>query len=342
MIDFSNYQGAMDLPDPRDFTSEEVLGALPIIDLPPKVVNDITPYLNQGSLSACTIFGSSGTWFETMAQILNSLSEKYTQPFDPWVVWDEALKRWASDTQWWYLQSAIQLLTDMKLIGGYIKIGDSWQADPYAIKYWMSKGYAVFSGTANGNWSKVVSTWDYSESTAAAWHAFQLNGYDSSREWSLSFHSPNSWGWVGDFWMNFEKYWHKLFTQYVIIPTSEIELLKEAKWKRKLELLEKAKEHKIWNGERGSEIATSFEISKMISNAGFADKTRWFYARLFMDKIIIGKSTITIWNQRDALVKASEMEIALMFTRSVTRTPWAKTLTLTREQVAIAIARDLL
>jgi len=290
----------------------------------------------------CTVFWSSWTWFETMAQILNSLWEKYNQPFDPWVVWEEALKRWASDTQWWYLQSAIQLLTDMKLIGGYIKIGDSGQADAYTIQYWMSKGYAVFSGSANGNWSKVIATGDYSESTAPAWHAFQLNGYEKFPDGNLTFHSPNSWGGVWDFWMNFEKYWQKLFTQYVIIPTSEIELLKEAKWKRKLELLGKANEYKIWDGKRGSDIATAFEISKMISNAWFADKTRGFYARLFMDKILIGKSTITIWNQRDALVKASEMEIALMFTRSVTRTPWAKTLTLTREQVAITIARDLL
>lgn len=81
--------------------------------------------------------------------------------------------------------------------------------------------------------------------------------------------SPNSWNGVGDFWMDFDTYGKKLFTQYIIIPTSEVELLKEIKGKRRLENLEKAREYKVWNEQRGSDLASAFEISKMLENAGF-------------------------------------------------------------------------
>lgn len=46
-IDFSKYSGAQDLPDTRDFRSEELVGALPVITLPDRVILDQTPYLNQ-------------------------------------------------------------------------------------------------------------------------------------------------------------------------------------------------------------------------------------------------------------------------------------------------------
>lgn len=52
-IDFSKYSGAQDLPDTRDFRSEELVGALPIIELPDRVILDQTPYLNQWSRGAC-------------------------------------------------------------------------------------------------------------------------------------------------------------------------------------------------------------------------------------------------------------------------------------------------
>lgn len=44
---------------------------------------------------------------------MTSINKKYTQPFDPWTVWDEALKRGASDANGWYIQAALQLLTDL-------------------------------------------------------------------------------------------------------------------------------------------------------------------------------------------------------------------------------------
>ncbi len=37
----------MDLPDSRDYTTDELVGALPQIELPESVVLDMSPVLNQ-------------------------------------------------------------------------------------------------------------------------------------------------------------------------------------------------------------------------------------------------------------------------------------------------------
>lgn len=60
-------------------------------------------------------------YFEYFAQKTKPLV--YKQPFDVWEAWDEALKKGASDTNGWYVQSALQHLTDTKRIGGYARIG---------------------------------------------------------------------------------------------------------------------------------------------------------------------------------------------------------------------------
>lgn len=112
----------MDAPDSRDYLAEELFGAIPQVTLPSRVVLDQTPVLNQGAIGACTVFGSSGALFETISQRLTGNSLTYNQPYDPWTVWAEAKKRGASDTQGWYIQSALQLIKDLNLSSGYVKV----------------------------------------------------------------------------------------------------------------------------------------------------------------------------------------------------------------------------
>jgi len=343
-IDFSKYTWAQDFPDTRDFRSDELVWALPIVELPNRVVLDKTPYLSQWSRGACTVFWSSGAWFETMSQILSSVGEKYTQPFDPWTVWDEALKRGASDTNGWYIQSALQLLTDLGFIGWYVKIGDSLSADSYAMKYWISKWFWVVTGSAKWDWGKVVSTGRYSEQKHNAGHCFYKNWYDTSLDSKLNFHSPNSWNGAGDFWLDFDTYWSKLFTQYIIIETKDISLLKEIKWKRRADALIKAKEYNIWNGLRPTEIASDDEVQAIV-NRSLAlpyGKTRAWYASTFQKKILQWKANLPIWNQKDGWKKATAIEIATMFTRASRRDSSAKSWIMIREDVAVVCARDLI
>lgn len=343
-IDFSKYSGAQDLPDTRDFRSEELVGALPIITLPDRIILDQTPYLNQWSRGACTVFWSSGAWFETLSQIMTSINEKYTQPFDPWTVWDEALKRWASDANGWYIQSALQLLTDLWLIGGYVKIWDYGSADAYTMQYWINKWFGVVTGSAKGDWGAVVSTGRYSEQKGNAGHCFYQNGYDKNLDSKLHLHFPNSWNGTGDFWMDFDTYGKRLFTQYIIIETKDVSLLKEIKGKRRADALIKAREYKLWNEERPTDIASDQEITTMINRAlGLSsEKTRAWYANLFQKKILQGKANLPIWNQKDWLKKATPLEVATMFTRSARRDSSAKSGIMIREDVAVIVARDLI
>lgn len=90
---FDTYNASRDVPDSRDFLSEELFGAIPEVTLPARVILDQTPVLNQGNIGACTVFGSSGALFETISQNLVANSLVYSQPYDPWAVWDEAKKR---------------------------------------------------------------------------------------------------------------------------------------------------------------------------------------------------------------------------------------------------------
>lgn len=343
-IDFSKYSWAQDLPDTRDFRSEELVWALPVIELPEKVILNKTPYLNQWSSSACTVFWSSWAWFETLSQILSGINEKYAQPFDPWIVWEEALKRGASDTNWWYIQSALQLLTDMGLIGGYVKIGDYGSADAYTMQYWNSKWFGIVTWSAKWDWWSVVATGKYSEQKGNAGHCFFQNGYDKHLEGKLHTHFPNSWWGTGDFWMDFEKYSSRLFTQYIIIETKDIQLLKDIKWKRRSEALTKAREYKIWNETNPDTIATDFEIVTMIHRAiNITDnKTRAWYANIFQKKILQWKANLDIWNKKEWLRQATTQEIAIMFTRSAKRDARIWSGVLSREDVAVIVARDLL
>ncbi len=67
--------------------------------------------------------------------------------------------------------------------------------------------------------------------------------------------------------MDFDTYGKKLFTQYIIIETKDVSLLKEIKGKRRTDALIKAREYKLWNEERPTDIASDNEITIMIHRA---------------------------------------------------------------------------
>ncbi len=119
--------------------------------------------------------------------------------------------------------------------------------------------------------------------------------------------------------------------------------------KRRTENLQKAFEHKIWNEERPADKATASEIRIMLNRAlAVADNKisadwrtfRSSYAVLFEEKIIRGKTKI--YNEERKYFIATDDEIAIMFTRAVTRNVMLNELVLTREQVAEVIGRDFL
>lgn len=118
----------------------------------------------------------------------------------------------------------------------------------------------------------------------------------------------------------------------------------EAKKKRKNAYLQKAYEKKIWNEERPADAATAFEIRVMINRAlGLPDEYKFFrkhFALMCEDKILRGK--MKLWNEEHPYELASNEELAIMFTRAVTRNSELNVLLLTREQVAEVCGRDFI
>ncbi len=115
------------------------------------------------------------------------------------------------------------------------------------------------------------------------------------------------------------------------------------KLKRRESYLKKARDEKLWNESRPNDIASAYEISEVIDRAlKIKEKSRQWYARTFSDRIIQGKSKMEVWNMLERYRKPTLEEKAIMFTRAALRDPSIKTLSLTREQVVIVCARDLM
>ena len=118
----------------------------------------------------------------------------------------------------------------------------------------------------------------------------------------------------------------------------------DAKKKRKNAYLQKAYEKKIWNEERPADAATAFEIRVMLNRAlGLPDNYQFFrkhFALMCEDRILRGK--MKLWNEERPYELASDEEVAIMFTRAVTRNSELNVLVLTREQVAEVGGRDFM
>ena len=134
-----------------------------------------------------------------------------------------------------------------------------------------------------------------------------------------------------------------LFSQYYF---DEVEKIRAD---RRTKNLQKAFEHKIWNEECPQDLATATEIRIMLNRAlavvdnKISSDWRTFrssYALLFEEKIVRGKAKI--YNEERKYFIASDEEIALIFSRAVTKNADLNTLVLTREQVAEIIGRDFL
>lgn len=336
-----NYTGGFDLPDSRDYTTDELdgFGGNSAENLPKSFMLTETVNHNQGNIGACTLFGSVNAYNETIKQEKISLART-------WELWNEAKKRGASDTGGWYLQFALQLLKDFSEIKGYIRLDLAGFANIDKMKKAIVSGKAVVTGVAFGNWGEVVRTHEWKRTNKASGHIFDIVGYDDEYVFADGtkggFYIENSWGNFGYFWLKYGDV-SELFSQYIF---ENVEKISE---KRRTKNLQKVFEAKIWNEERPSDMATASEIRIMVNralatiDARISVDYRTFrssYASLFEEKIVRGKAKI--YNEENKWSIATDEEIALMFSRAVTKNADLNTLVLSREQVAEVIGRDFL
>ncbi len=331
-----NYSGGFDLPDSRDYTAEEVDGFGGDGEIPARVMLTEVTNLKQGSVGACTLFGSVNAYNETIKQVKISLDRT-------WEIWAEAKKRGASDTQGWYLQFALQLLKDLGEIKGYIRIEIGGFADAQAMKKILASGKAIVTGVGTAEWGKVVERHEYFRTSKWSGHIFDITGYDDNHVFADGtkggFYVENSFGENGYFWLKYSDI-DVLFSQYYF---DEVEKIRAD---RRTKNLQKSFEKKIWNEERPADIATTFEIRAMLNRAlGPPDNYQFFrkhFALMCEDKILRGKMKLR--NEERPYELASDVEIAIMFTRAVVRNSElsVNALILTREQVPEVCGRDFL
>ena len=113
---------------------------------------DLVPFLNQGKIGACTVFGSLGALFNTEHYDANIGGYEFKQPVDPWDVWAKAKTRGARDNGGWSVQGAMKLEKDMGLSKGYAVVGYAGKALVDALKYWIWQGRAITTGSTYGDW----------------------------------------------------------------------------------------------------------------------------------------------------------------------------------------------
>lgn len=344
-LDLLNYDAGVDIPDENDLRAEEFLDLAEL--LPQNVMLDKTAPLNQGSIGACTVFWTSGALFETERGDAENNGAAYNQPFDPWKVWDRAKLRGASDTKGWTLQGAVSLVRDMRYTVGYAKVVWPQNTDPMPIKKALANGYAVVTGSQYGDWSKIVATGIYSEKTTQSGHVYQLNGYSDTyvfpngEKWG--FHSPNSWGGTGAFWIPYSMI-HRLYSCYIQLGPSDAEALRDHRNALAKKYADLAQSKGIWNWQSGENLATAEEIRIMLLRALdiMWTRPRQYWADTFQEKILKGKDIMKVWNEKEAKRPATNDELSIMFTRAVTRNPDTAKLTLSRFQVASIIGRDFI
>ncbi len=340
-----NYNAGFDLPDPRDLRAEQVLDMS--WDIPERVILDQTEPLNQGKIWACTVFGSSGALFETLASYIKSIDWDYVQPYDPWNVWDKAKQRWASDTKGWIMQWALQLIKDLKHSEWYLLVAPAFNTDPTPLKKSIANWYAIVTWSSKWDWVAIKKTWIYSEQKNPAWHIWQINWYDDNYEFpgweKWWFHSPNSWWGSTAFWIPYSMI-SKMYSTYIQASRTDKDAIDNYKSQKMRNYTENAKKRGIWNGSEGERIATEEEIRIMLQRALniLGARSRDYWSQTFQDRVIRWKDLVKIWNEKDGKKMATNWELALMFTRAALRNQDITSLTLTRYQVAAIIARDFI
>nr|DAV49564.1 MAG TPA: Cysteine protease [Bacteriophage sp.] len=350
-----NYSAAIDLPDSRDYTTEEIFGEVGgSVDLPSSFMLNKAPNLEQGNIGSCTIHGSTNAFNEKYAHALPE-NVIYEHPYDPWKAWAECKKRGASDEKGFIFQAALQVLKDLNYIGAYVHLNTRQHANLTKMKEAM---FLRKSGVATGfnsvNWSRTLQNREYTKGSydGQGAHIFDVVGWDDKKILPSgkvgAFYVANSWGEGGHFWIAYADI-GDLYSQYEFLLTTEQEKFIEARKKRANKYLQLAFDKKIWNEERPADTATAREIRIMLNRALAVTDNKisedWVtfrssYAMIFEEKIIRGKAKL--YNEERKFNLASDDEIAIMFTRAVTRNAGLNILVLTRQQVVEAIARDFL
>lgn len=215
MIDeIKDSQGAIDLPDERDFSALHLFGD-PQIELPRFVNLNVVPAHNQGKSMHCTAYALTH-----IEEILNTLEHKMTALADPEEQWANQRANRGNypnmEKDGDSLQNALDSLVKYGLANKNTSIQvESYKIEGYAriqktlsdFKSWLARGFPIYTG-----WNR---------------HCFAIVAYNDSTQ---TFTALNSYGpkWGkkkdGTFDISYSDI-HKLFTPYIIYDKKDLVMI---------------------------------------------------------------------------------------------------------------------
>ena len=185
----------IDRPDSRDFIAEFILGVTEG-NLPDAVHWD-TKALNQGAQSETRVACTCYTAYH-LAKIAEEIEKMKEQEMNPIKGWEVQKLLGTSNAQGDYVQSALRAIVDTgvyKVDGNTIDIDRYAKIDKSAMKYWLAKGFAVYTSSVvtktNFAKAKKNGTWTGKDGTVVSGHAWAITGYDSTAK---EYTALNSYG----------------------------------------------------------------------------------------------------------------------------------------------------
>lgn len=231
------YNAAIDIPDERDYSYEELLWSWILgdkIEFPKDKLKVYNQSIERIMRMSCT---RVGLWHIINAQ---NLIQNWTATLDYKEFWERHLEiEPSAESNWASLQGALDQAVKEWLIGWYFKCTTiSWMHD--ALDRW----YFIYTWSANWDWSFVRSNNEYRTRTddKFVWHAFCLSGKEELL---------NSY-WEKDWYSKIDKsFYNSLYTKYAILPVEEYNLVdnykKEIMSKINIPLAKVGFELWVWN-----------------------------------------------------------------------------------------------
>lgn len=215
MIDeIKDLQGAVDIPDERDYSAEHLFGALEV-ELPPSVNLNNVPSHNQGRSWHCTAYALTH-----VMEILNTLEFHLQAMADPEEQWaNQKFERGGAEsmeTEGDSLQNALRTLVKYGLNNKTPAIEvPKFEITNYAfvenkiesVKKWLAKGMPIYTGAGN--------------------HCFALVGYHDGMQ---AFIAKNSYGPTygkakdGTFNVPYASFGN-LFSKYIVFDKQDLKMI---------------------------------------------------------------------------------------------------------------------
>lgn len=298
-----------------------------------KIYNN-TPILNQ-SLDPITANGCGAFSQCKVLNEMNYIEGTYNlNKANPVNFWKRTVENyWWSYTRWSTLAWNINNAKKSWFISGYYSC--QTVAD---MKTALDNWHIIVTGSARVDWREVFYSNNYVLSFTSSpeyYHLFCIVWYDDDKK--LFTIANSRWENRLDNWLCYIRYADigYLYTRIACIDTKDTQLIDKVVADR--ELLEKAKEEKIWNGERAGDAVVRYEAVLMAcrkigiywtddeilheakEKGIWNGSNKYWYAKRYEVALIAGralkKDSNTLWNGKNADANATRWQTVLMLMR---------------------------